>query len=507
MNWHPLVLLGEVIKDTRKKKPFFVTCRGRTFRCDTYEEARDKQIEICLESPAIYSWRKDLNGIYELRFQSGGSDCILLLDEVESLKHHKLHKLSDERIQITDKTGCTIFLFEFILTARNVQVKFVNDNHFDFRKINLEIVPPEAEQVLRKRQKSDNAKFANSVNVVDNGELSLSFDQFQIWREMPLWPRELAEFTKNVDVAKCRTLSEQQRSDHFQIVCNTTQELGQHSHTSGIELLNQFMLRAMLTGRNSKYVSLLSSWGNLSWRMKFWEKFASRIHTIEKRAKSITNSTIRQCFAENHARLYNFPPTIAKRIYERFMPLEGWTLDLCAGFGGRLLGFFTSNHGSNYVGYDPNSLLIQPYQELISFLRSQNQSKSVQIKHKPAEELNEKPNSFDLVFTSPPYFDLELYNTESTQSCIRYPTYTTWLNEFLFVILRKGVESLKDDGYLAINIKSSTKNDIVRDMHNYVLNVLGIVELPAIDLVQGNLPFASDTTHEQIYIFQKSNNK
>ena len=60
-----------------------------------------------------------------------------------------------------------------------------------------------------------------------------------------------------------------------------------------------------------------------------------------------------------------------------------------------------------------------------------------------------------MVFTSPPYFNRELYNqTDETQSYKAYPEYTDWRDNFLRPTLETCVEWLRKDRYLLWNIAS-----------------------------------------------------
>ena len=44
---------------------------------------------------------------------------------------------------------------------------------------------------------------------------------------------------------------------------------------------------------------------------------------------------------------------------------------------------------------------------------------------------------FDFIFTSPPYFNTEIYTDDPTQSSSRYPEFNDWLENFLFKTLTK----------------------------------------------------------------------
>ena len=66
--------------------------------------------------------------------------------------------------------------------------------------------------------------------------------------------------------------------------------------------------------------------------------------------------------------------------------------------------------------------------------------------------LNDHVNDVDLVFTSPPYFDRELYSDDAEQSCIKYPKYEDWLDKFLHPTLETSYKLLQPERYMLIKI-------------------------------------------------------
>jgi len=79
-------------------------------------------------------------------------------------------------------------------------------------------------------------------------------------------------------------------------------------------------------------------------------------------------------------------------------------------------------------------------------------------------EIREK---YDLVFSSPPYFDIEIYSEELSQSCNKYKEYQDWLDKFLWVLVDESKRILKEDGRLIINIKNIGKYKIADDLCKY----------------------------------------
>jgi hypothetical protein len=72
----------------------------------------------------------------------------------------------------------------------------------------------------------------------------------------------------------------------------------------------------------------------------------------------------------------------------------------------------------------------------------------------PAEDFDYAgyDNYFDIAFTSPPYFSVERYSYDDTQSWVRYKTIDEWNEQFLHKALGKIWKTLKKGGVLIVNI-------------------------------------------------------
>jgi len=142
-----------------------------------------------------------------------------------------------------------------------------------------------------------------------------------------------------------------------------------------------------------------------------------------------------------------YRPSIAKCVYDTYCVDNGRVLDFSAGWGDRLAGFHASHCGS-YVGIDPNKNLINNYIKQNCLYKT---GKSVIMICDAAEDVTLN-GEFDLVFTSPPYFQIERYTQDSTQSYKRYKKLDQWLNGFLFKTLDNAWNHLKVGGKMIINI-------------------------------------------------------
>ena len=80
--------------------------------------------------------------------------------------------------------------------------------------------------------------------------------------------------------------------------------------------------------------------------------------------------------------------------------------------------------------------------------------KKVFFHAEPAEDFNygEYDDTFDIVFTSPPYFNVERYSYDDTQSWVRYKTINDWNKDFLHKAIEKMWPSIRSGGKLCVNI-------------------------------------------------------
>lgn len=212
----------------------------------------------------------------------------------------------------------------------------------------------------------------------------------------------------------------------------------------------------------------------------------------------------------------NFKPTIAKLIYDNYCPEGGKVLDPCSGYSGRLAGCIASNRNIFYHGIDPNGKTAVGNMEMANFFSSQYNVLGERIyKYRfrfdmgMAEEvMSEIREEYDLIFTSPPYWNVEIYSEEMSQSCNKYENYENWLQNFLYNIVDYSKRLLKEYGFLAINIKNTEKYKIADDICAYCKREKWELE-KTYHMRLANSSYhrkVGDTFHtEPIFIFKKSN--
>ena len=155
------------------------------------------------------------------------------------------------------------------------------------------------------------------------------------------------------------------------------------------------------------------------------------------------------------SRCYNFRPATAKALYEVYGCPDCKVLDTSSGFGGRLLGFFTAKNTYEYVGIDPNTA--DSCNKFILYMGRYFTNKRAYVNKIGSEDFTienypQYENYFDISFTSPPYFNIERYSDDETQSHIKFNTYDSWVDGFYRNTIYNTCNALKIDGTFAINI-------------------------------------------------------
>lgn len=169
----------------------------------------------------------------------------------------------------------------------------------------------------------------------------------------------------------------------------------------------------------------------------------------------------------------NFRPSAARAIYNMFAN-NGNVWDMSTGFGGRLLGFLDSS-AKSYVGTDPMQENYTQNKSLSDDFAKKD--KHVELLMIGSEDYLPQRDSLDLAFTSPPYFDIEKYSNEPTQSYIKFPTRDLWINGFLSRTIENAVYGLKNGGYLILNVNKDLEEDVVKLGRKMNLKLLKTMKL------------------------------
>ena len=228
----------------------------------------------------------------------------------------------------------------------------------------------------------------------------------------------------------------------------------------------------------------------------------SAIHYIHKgRIGSVFSSYYFRASILNPYLIYSLNQTVLK--CERvFTPTLGWS-SYC-------YGFLESPYVKEYVGTDVIPSVCKKTADLVNMYI---EPKMVDIYCKPSEDLY-KDNAFmkkykehfDLVFFSPPYYELELYKS-SNQSTQRYKSYEEWLEKYWNETMKLCHSVLETKGklcYILSGYGSNTtkKYDLLKDMNTIAKKYFRLLSTQM--MLNKNVHVTSHReTGEQIMIFVK----
>lgn len=150
-------------------------------------------------------------------------------------------------------------------------------------------------------------------------------------------------------------------------------------------------------------------------------------------------------------------------------------LDPCVGWGGRMLGTLAADTDTFYVGCEPDDNTFKSLSNILFDKAIPTEVKSrVKIYNSPIERtfdmIKSNHNTFDMILTSPPYFNLEIY-TEGEQSIKKYKTWDDWCEKWLKPVILSCLSCLGENGVSCWSVKNfrSDKNyplaDVTKKIH------------------------------------------
>lgn len=243
-----------------------------------------------------------------------------------------------------------------------------------------------------------------------------------------------------------------------------------------------------------------------------------------------------KCFKIAYGRqvAVNFPPMIAKALYEKYTDhLVGKQdviniYDPSMGWGGRILGAMTvrDDRHIHYIGTDPNTdhntdAGRTKYHEVADFVNTKTSRRNI-FSHKNTYDIfqlgsevigknkrfQKYKGKIDLVFTSPPYFAKEVYSDDPEQSCHKFTTYDNWRDGFLRPTLETCVEYMRPGGYLLWNIADAEFDGVrlpLEEDSRKILLKLGMKEVGLVKMALASMPGANRMQESDEYDEEETN--
>jgi hypothetical protein len=173
-------------------------------------------------------------------------------------------------------------------------------------------------------------------------------------------------------------------------------------------------------------------------------------------------------FANGLGKVTMYRPLMAKKVVAYLADKDKLkdvrVLDVCAGWGGRMIGAKSAGGLKvHYTGIDPCA---KTYAALRA-IRDELGLTNVTLINKPAEvALQQSLGTYDIALTSPPYYNLELYSDEPTQS-VSGPNagYQAWLDTFLSPVIQGVIRlGVKYSCWSVKNFRTDKKYDLLDDV-------------------------------------------
>ena len=158
-----------------------------------------------------------------------------------------------------------------------------------------------------------------------------------------------------------------------------------------------------------------------------------------------------------------FKCTNAKWVYSNYECDK--ILDFSAGWGNRLLASVSLD--KEYYGIDPLT-----YKECNNMNKFFNGKAIVYNGCSENEEMYKDIPEVDLAFSSPPYYNTEIYSKEKTQCYNKFNKYDSWLKNYWNKTVENCYNKIRNNGYFILNINDK----YFKDMNEVVIKYFKYIE-------------------------------
>jgi 16S rRNA G966 N2-methylase RsmD len=218
----------------------------------------------------------------------------------------------------------------------------------------------------------------------------------------------------------------------------------------GCDLIDHYFFKNRLETIGNKGIHFFDFLENITFYKS--KKYIQTLLTFCEKNNRYIDSEIKKyyyCYGLCFGRINAFKITNALQLYHKYKPTA--ILDPFCGFGGRLVAAMIQN--INYIGVDLNIDLKPGYNKIREDLGNLSES-NVEILFQDALSVDFSNKHYDMVFTSPPYENIEIYKNMEKK------TTPEW-SQFYTNIFQKLWDHLQKDGIYAININDNIFSKIL----------------------------------------------
>lgn len=213
--------------------------------------------------------------------------------------------------------------------------------------------------------------------------------------------------------------------------------------TTGMNIIKKYMIHIYHV-ENYKGISIKKLWSieNIKRVLKINRKTHSTPYVSE---------IIRQLgFMAGTSKITIYRPLLTKRIVQYFNSQT--ILDVCVGWGGRMLGT-ASIESTHYTGIEPCTKTYIGLTNIKNILNLENITLYNDTAESILPKLINENKKYDIALTSPPYYNLEIYSNEETQSH-HYGSYQEWYTNFLKPVVQNVLLLLRENGKSCWSVKN-----------------------------------------------------
>lgn len=185
--------------------------------------------------------------------------------------------------------------------------------------------------------------------------------------------------------------------------------------------------------------------------LQAFEKHKNEIYAnVIKDYNTVNYLNIEEYLYNTYKRCTLFKITVSLAILQLFKP-KVW-IDISSGWGDRLISAIAYGK-CKYYGTDPSECQQSNYKKIIDTFVPPKDRINYKIQKIGYEKNTYPANSADLIWSGPPFFDLEIYEHTNNQSHEKYNTFDSWVNDFLYRdVIQKSVPILQVGGHLVLYI-------------------------------------------------------
>jgi hypothetical protein len=300
-----------------------------------------------------------------------------------------------------------------------------------------------------------------------------------------------------MEIAKAiRKITKKEALESYQELVDFPCEKQIPTSRQGLKALDYLFFRFRLAAKTKRHISFLNALKD----KKTFTYIRNKTRKIKKYTlltKKTPDEELRDqysTFQLYYGTINQFRPIVAKWLYCQLEPKIG-ILDISAGWGGRCIAAMAL--GIPYIGIDANKKLESPYKKMI---KNYPHKSSVTMVFKPSETVDFSKYSYDLVFTSPPYFMLEEY-----EGMPAYKQKQGFLDDFFVPVLQNSWEHLATNGHFALNMPNEMYDNVKKcfpPIHKKIKMPLS--DRHAVEAAQGKDIKGKTDRFEYIYVWKKT---